>query len=244
MVTSLQKKLEELIRLAAENAGMRPAFYRALLKTEVYTLGEVTEELKRGSKKLALKPWAREDGTPIFPIFSSEEKMASVIDAGEPSIKVVARRLFEAHPEGWFVLNPHTETGKEFTPEEVQGLLDGSLFASEELKIEKNTQVLIGQPSEYPYELIKALNLLFGTLPGVHAAYIAEIDNPADEYPPHLIVGIENSGSFDKVAKETGMVARDFLGEDELLDVIQVKPNQGGIHAYLRRTMPIYLWKD
>ena len=54
------------------------------------------------------------------------------------------------------MLNPNLDYGKYFTAAEIERMLDGSIFALQHHVFEKETQVLIGQPEQYPSELVSA----------------------------------------------------------------------------------------
>jgi hypothetical protein len=133
------------------------------------------------------------------------------------------------------ILNPGSEFGKEFTKAEIESLLDGSIWKPSERYVAKEeTKIMIGQPSNYPKELMDALARYFRKTKEVKRAYLAHFFNPERDEKPHTLIGVEMSGDWDLVMSGAGMVARDVHIPDPPVDFIQIT-GKGGVEDYFKR---------
>lgn len=112
-------------------------------------------------------------------------------------------------------------------------IIDGSIWKpSESYQVKKETQVMIGQPSNYPHHLVDSLGRLFKGLKEVKRAYLAHFFNPEEDEKPHTLIGIEVSGNWEQVVSQAGLVARDIEVPDPPLDFMQMT-GRGGVEDYL-----------
>lgn len=239
--------LEELLRLAAKEPAHRPEFYQVLLESDVYVLGtagsgpEGPVTLAEGST-IELQNWESADGTPVLPFFSSLKTLQQAIEVEASYLQLPARALFEMTPGATLFLNPKAPYGKEFLPSEVQSLLaDGLSRAPQQRIAEKETRVLLGQPAEYPAQMIDSLTQLFAKHPNVKRGYVALMHDASLDEKPHLIVGIEASDDVERVIAEAGEVAADTAPEGEPVDLLRVQTGDSGVSRYLlEETKPFY----
>ena len=118
---------------------------------------------------------------------------------------------------------------------EIEALLDGSLFQpAERFVAERDTQVLLGQPANYPHALVEALGRLFQRRGDVEAAYLVHFYNPETDEAPHSLVGLEVSGDWSEIAGEAGMVAERVEVPDPPVDFVQIG-RSGSFDDYFHR---------
>jgi hypothetical protein len=138
-----------------------------------------------------------------------------------------ARSLFEITLGAPLFLNPKSPYGKEFLPEEVRHLLsDGVGQKPAQRTVEKDTNVLLGQPLQYPSRMIHSLTQLLAKHRNVKRAFLALMHDPSVDQKPHLIIGIEVDGDFERVMREAGNVAGDTAPDGEPVDLYRV--TEGG----------------
>lgn len=235
----LENHLEQLLAAAAQDPGQRPAFYRALLESDLYVLG-TAHETAGGDTQLELRVLEAE-GRRVIPIFSSEARIQEFVQREETYLQMNGRALLGTVTGSGtgLVLNPGAAYGKEFTPEEIAALLDGSLFRrGEEREVKAGEQVLLAQPARYPHELVRALRSFLAGQPAVRAAYLAQMHRPTLGDSPHLVIGID--GDLAAIAGEIGLVAREVLGEGEIVDLIPIAAEP--ISEYMTtQTEPFYV---
>jgi len=242
-----ENQLERLLRLAAKEPAHRPEFYRVLLDSPVFVLGSTDDEemgekyLEEGSA-LSLVNWQKEDGTSVIPFFSSFDTLQTSIEEDVGYLELPARVLFEMTQGANLIMNPHSEFGKEFLPDEVALLLDDQLGTHSEVRtIEKETEVMMGQPEIYPVQLVDSLTTLFSKHEIVKAAYLGLIHDASQDEQPNLIIGLQGDGDLEAVIHEAGTVAWDTTDEDEVVDFIVLDNENDGIAEYfLNETKPFY----
>lgn len=243
-----ENKLEEILRLAADEPAYRPQFCEVLLSSQVFLLGATgspsiggEENLEAGSQ-VQIQHWEKSDGSPVIPFFSSLEVLQKSIDSEESYLAMSARSLFEMTQGATLFLNPKSDYGKEFVPEEVSHLLSiGISQAPSERVVEKETKVLLGQPSNYPSKMVDSLTLLLAKHDNVKNAYLVLMHDTSVDEKPHLIVGIEADGDIEKVMREAGNVAGDTAPEGEPVDLYRVNENDSGLSQYfINETKPFY----
>lgn len=246
MDTKQENALEQSLRLAADEPAHRPDFFNTLLNASVYVLGTtdtgngpVTLE---GGSSIKLKNWRKPDGTSVIPFFTSLQTLQRAIDSEESYIEISARSLFEITLGTPLFLNPKSPYGKEFFPEEVRHMLsDGADQMPTPRTVEKATQVLLGQPSQYPSKMVNSLTQLLAKHRNVNRAFLALMHDASLDQKPGLIIGIEADGDIEQVIREAGSVARDTAPEGEAVDMCRVQEGEPGLSDYfLTKTTPFY----
>ncbi len=242
-----ENDLEELLMRASGDASVRGDFYTKLMWSQLYVITNNEGPLSDGEQTL------EEDTTVAIqtldngalPIFSSTNRIfdKKIIKEEVRYMAMKGQDFFELTKGATVVLNPFSDYGKEFTPGEIEAMLDGSIHDNvNEVTVEEDTEVLLGQPSNYPSELVTALGELFTNHPMVNAAYLCLIKMGNDEHKPHLLVGLDINGHMKDISPIAGALAENYLAEEEVIDFVQVNPNEDdGISGYLlKETEPFY----
>jgi hypothetical protein len=250
-------RLEELLLAAANDVSMRPQFYRELLNFDLYVLGEAVGPSKDlgGGQRESLGQDLRAQGYNVgsrmlVALFSSEERIREALDSKAfdqaKYIRMNARALFESFPQGTpFILNPKSSFGKEFEPQEVKAILDGSIFQKpKSSSISPGEQYYLGKPAIVPQKLIAALSAYFQKSDVVKEAYLAEIYVPSSGDEPHLILGIglrtNASRRLDDILPEIGMILEGITGGKEPVDIIEM--GTGQLQSFIReQTEPFFV---
>ncbi len=252
-----EPNLEELLKLAANDRIHAPEFYKKLLSSDVYVLGlieKVNNVNKSQEEAISLEPgdevsflfWYYEDGTQFLPIFSSLNVLQSVIKEDSQYIKFPAKALFEMVKGIPIILNPNAEYGREFLPREIESLLKNKTTQeSKPILIEKETEVLIGQPANYPDRLIDMLNKFLPKISQVKEAYLALYLNPAVDDKPVLLIAFDIEGGvqeYEKVRNEIGTVAHESAPERGPIDFVLLDKSDknNSINAYFQDKTPFY----
>jgi len=242
-----ENRLETLLRLAESEPAHRPEFCKRLLESNVFVLGEAEDdegvgEFMEESSTVALVSWQEGDGSETIPFFSSLETMQDSIEGDENYVELPARVLFEMTLGSKLVLNPHSEYGKDFYPDEINSLLaSGILHESSQQIIESEGEVLMGQPEENPSQLIDSLTTLFSKHANVKAAYLALIQDRDEGEEANLIIGIQGKGDLETVIQEAGLVAWDATEGNETIDFMVIEDDDDPISGYfLNECKPFY----
>jgi hypothetical protein len=230
-------ELEELLMAAAQDATARPRFCRTLLESELFVVVASGGD-NQGAR---IQTWQRDNQT-IVPVFSAPARLQEFMkETGIEEYEqtgVGGRELLTILQTAHVILNPVSDYGKEFYPEEIQGLLDGSeLKRLKVIALDESQPVLLSQPEEFPHALISALKSEFAREEAVAAAYLAQAhQTPAHRYA-QLVVGIEAASDYQPTAAIR--IAQEILGEDEFISFLRLGPDS--VSAYLREsTRPFY----
>ena len=243
-----ENKLEALLRLAADEPAHRPEFYNLLMDSEVFILGNTSQAggsdpvtLEAGDH-IQIKHWEKQDGAQIIPFFTSLSLLQQALEIEETYVALPAKSLFEMTLGATLFINPKSDYGKEFTPQEIEQLLsNGMNQAAVQRTVEKETSVLMGQPANYPTHMVESLNQLLAKHSNVNKAYLALMHDASTDEKPHLIIGIEASGDIEKVIREAGIVAADSAPDGEVVDLYRVNPDDSGLSQYfINHTTPFY----
>jgi hypothetical protein len=237
--------LDDLLKKAATDPAARPAFYKQLLTDDLIVITDKQENFEEGTRmfqentKINIASFP--DGS--IPVFTSTERIfeKGIVKEQVPYLKMKGADLLNLVQKAKLLLNPYSDFGKELLPDEISRILDGSIFeGGKEITIQKDTEVLLGQPANYPTAMVQALQNLFRTNPEVNAAYLGYIHDPESGLPPHLLVGIDTEGELSNVSKEAGLTAQQFLKEGEFIDIIKIDQNSGVSDYLLTQTKPFY----
>lgn len=182
--------------------------------------------MRKEGGSVQLQYWQGPDGTPALPFFTSLRALPRAVKQGASYLRLNARTLLEATRGARLVIHPRSQWGKELLPE--PGL--------QEHVVEKETQVLLGQPAQYPHALVQALSTLFSKLPQVHAAYLGLIYEQGAPGLPRLLIGVHAEGDFALVLHQTSSIIPDSVEPGTLVDFLQLQPGEsGGVAGYLTR---------
>lgn len=238
--------LEVALARAATEPADRPEFYRVLLASEVFVLGH-TESKGEGrvtvpsGEKLSIVNWEKADGTPVIPFFASLEALRRAIKEEQSYVALPARSLFEVTAGATLVLNPASSHVKEFFPNEIEALLTTGMNQAPQTRVvQKATQVLLGQPANYPTEMVSALTILLAKHRGVKAAYLCLMHDASTQEKPSLVVGFEGEG-LERAMQEAGSVAADTAPKGQPVDFIKVVVGDKGLSSYfIESVKPFY----
>ena len=128
-----ENSLEALMQAAAKDPGIVPAFYRALLDTEIYVL--TPEAPMKPGRRRSLKLQEKINiatvefkGMRWHPAFTSKKRISDYVKEPETCLGAAARNLFEMLPESNFWLNPLSECQKPLPATEIALLMNGKIF--------------------------------------------------------------------------------------------------------------------
>ncbi|MGA2288616.1 SseB family protein [Bradyrhizobium sp.] len=130
-----ENSLEALMQAAGKDPGVAPAFYQALLASEIYVL---TPEMpikpgRRRSLKFQEKinlATVEFKGMTWLPAFTSKKRISDYVKEPETCLGAAARNLFEMLPNANFWLNPLSECQKPLPSTEIALLMNGKIFAA------------------------------------------------------------------------------------------------------------------
>ena len=244
---SPQNLLEMALARAAAEPATRPEFYRLLLESEVYVIGHTDvpgdgrTTIPSGAK-LSIVNWEKKDGKPFIPFFSSLESLQRVLKAEARFVAMPARNFFEITRGATLILNPALSHGKEFFPSEIDALLaTGVNHVATERVVKKATKVLLGQPANYPSEMVFSLTSLLAKHPNVKAAYLCLMHDAESTSAPVLVVGFDGGSDIKAAMREAGAVAADTAPRGQPVDFVEIKHGEAGVSDYLVKSVkPFY----
>lgn len=234
-----------LMRASADPAG-RPDFARALMDTQVFVvLVSESGKIEAGPDGNAVIPAGAKLSMPtatrgeehLVPFFSARSRAKAWFKGDHIVAPDTVRELFERSVGQSFVLNPGSDYGKEFTPNEVRRLLAGHFDEGQQtVTIEKPEQVLLAHPKEIPTDLIEALAREFTKVPSVRGAWLM-LAMRAGASEQSWMLGVDHKGSWQDVRAAIGRaVAGDVLNGW----VLDAKPLDGSeLSMTLRTGIPI-----
>ena len=237
-----KNQLEELLIKAATNPSARPRFLKSLLESEIFIVqNDPPVEESDSTKQFHTETIELDDGK-YLPVFSSPERLQSFKSSDTGYLSVNGRTFLKATRGINVLLNPGLTYARIFTSEEIADLLDGAIWLPPEPeKSERETQIMIGQPANYPTELVETLKRFFKRRDEVKRAWLGHIYNPETDESAHSLVAIEVDDNWDEVSSQTGTVASAVAIPDPPVDILQISGN-GGIEDYfLNNVEPFYV---
>lgn len=241
-----QNKLERSLVQAATDAAHRPQFYKDVVESDIFIIQEGTPPETSGKTTLkeGLQLQIRHiesEGKQFIPIFSSLPRLQAVLQHEVGYIAINTLEFMKITQGADLLLNPGSDYGKEFTKEEIASILDGSIWKpTESFVAKKETKIMIGQPANYPKELVDALSRLFKKTKEVKRAYVAHFFNPERDEKPHSLIAVEVTSNWDMVSACAGIVARDVPSPDPPVDFIQITGTGGLEDYFIRECKPFY----
>ena len=224
--------LYRLLRLAIEQPGYRPAFYRELLNSRVLSLvypGPVALSAT-GVPMLKFVEWKRKDGALMIPFFSSQARLLENPPSAENSVRLSVPQLFEMNQGADFHLNPNCEFGRSFTASEAESLLligVPGLPAQDNFSEDRSSG--IRSTRVRPAEMLNSLVVYFSRQQEVQRAYFAERIDLDTGIPKSWFVGIEVQGEVLQTMTGAATIVQDHQWGDRPIDILPL--GDGGFSA-------------
>jgi tetratricopeptide (TPR) repeat protein len=127
-----ENELEKSLMQSASDISARKDFYQKLLWNQLFVLTAEHSDSEEGIQTMET------DGIVHFitfpnghiPIFTSENRIfdKGVIKETVPCLSLKGQDLFEAAKGATFILNPYSAYAKELVPEEIEWLMDGTIY--------------------------------------------------------------------------------------------------------------------
>jgi hypothetical protein len=232
--------LEVALKQGADDPALRPQFFAELLDSKVLIIpagsmprvvnGVTPEDTRIEITRVSV------GGRDCVAFFTSEARLP----VGAAYLTLSARALFQMTHGAYLVLNPGAAYGKEFFPEEVARLLGGSIFEPTERYVaQKPMKIMIGQPSEYPNELVTALSRLYGHGTEVRRAWVAFYHSPERDREGGLLIGLDvEAEAMNRVAGQTGIVIESVRKTQNYVDLVRY--DGFGVSEYFTDQKPFY----
>lgn len=237
--------LEDLLRMAILEPAYRPEFYTRILEEDVIVLAS-SEAFAEGeivaSEAVEIRLLAHGDGS--VPVFTSADRIYdnNMVEGTVQYYKIGGRNLFEATKGVTLVLNPYSEYGKEFLPEEVEQLLGGRILSALERPFAAGeAEVEIGEPMEMPLDMCNSLSILFAQHPQVRAAYLALIRPAGSQEDPHFIIALDADDESPELFNAIGYTANSYLGDDAYIDMMVLGKSKNLAPYFYEEAKPFYV---
>lgn len=127
-----ENELEKSLMQAATNISAQKDFYQKLLWNQLYVLtgkNSVSEEGIQTLEKDTTVQFVTFEGGQI-PVFTSTNRIfdKGIIKEVVPYLSLKGQDLFEVAKGATFILNPYSHYGKELIPEEIENLMNGTIY--------------------------------------------------------------------------------------------------------------------
>jgi len=242
--------LEKTLYKAVEDHNEAPVFYNELMDSKIYVLGkpEVAKEgefILEEEQAVIIQHWERgDDQSPVVPFFTSLEMLQNAIEVDEPYLELSTIDLFQLTIGAPLVLNPNSNLGMEFEPEDIALLLDTDLMENKKHTLDQKTEVLLGYAENISDVFVSVLSAFFKKNAEVEAAYLGTIKVPIDDDKEHLMVGIQGNGDLDKIIdiaiKKISLLEDDMMYET--VDFYVIDQDDPDISAFMVENIaPFYL---
>lgn len=233
---------------AANDPAFAPQFYTDFAQADVFIIQHGKQHSEKAESTIMEAGETIQiqnieyNGRPHIPVFSSLTRLRATLDNEVAYLGMNALELLNLTKGSPLFLNPGSDYGKEITAKEASSILDGSIWQpTERFVAQKKTEIMIGQPANYPTELVAALTRFFKRKKQVERAWLAHFLNPERDKTAHTLVAIETSGGYDEIAAEVGIVASNVYMPDPPLDLTPITGRSGGIEDYfLKNAEPFY----
>jgi hypothetical protein len=194
--------LEHALARAADDPEYFPEFFRLLMESRVYVVGEMEDGddgRRSGGATMLLAGVTGADGEDAIPFFSSLAMLRRAMDDPRPYVHLPVRVLFETTKGMRLVLNPFSPMPRLFLPAEVRHLLAGTeppQVTVQQVLLQKGTAVDLTEPDDAAREAGRVLVPVLATIPEVRAAYVARAEFPHEPGERYLVVGIDAGPAY------------------------------------------------
>lgn len=225
-----QNALEQALVLAVQRPDERLHFYQALLEEPLFALTDPQPESGLKAIEEGQQVFLRcfEEG--LVPVFSSVERIGEngQLQGPQAFIQLKGRELLQLLPaQASMVLNPFSEVGKMFAPDELHGLRTGALLspqaAAERTAQALEPQVRLAAPAQPLPQVEQALRELFAQHAHILEAYLVQVFDPHPQL--HYLLALHMEGDPEQDIFETaGPLVEQLLDEQQVVDFARLSP--------------------
>lgn len=243
-----ENELEKDLRLVATGNGTAAEFYQTLLRSEIFVLGDLGNNAEhhvstvlKAESPLNIQSWTKDDGTEVIPFFTSLAAVQKFLKSENTYVAISAANLFEITLGAHLVLNPKSDYSRDFSPHEVSLLIgrpDGSSVTKH--VVEEKIPVSIGQPAQYPQDLVDALINVLPLHEDVSCAFLAQIVGRNGNPNPELIIGLQSRSEIGSILPELSNHMQGKTQDGQAVMIVRVEPGNEGVSEYMLRTTPFY----
>lgn len=200
-----ENELEQALVRAVDDAAARPLFYRLLMSSNVFVVGEIGRRVaadrpaKLKSDDVIKLAFVEREGRKFHPVFSARTRLETFTPPDKARFCLKGRDLFLATRGAQFVLNPGSEAGKELLPDEL-----GHWLAVLAREAQGAVQRTVGLPKKRPAALLKALGVLFVNRQ-VQSARFVEIREGSKA---QLVLAVETQADWRRLKREISAAAQ------------------------------------
>lgn len=214
---------------AANNPDLRPAFQRGLLDAQLYAATPTVPEASQirqtqAGEQLSLLNVTGPDGTPITAIFTAQERIVEVFGMGVGFVGVRGQELLSMLAGHGAWLNPGFPYSLYWTADELSALLGLAVPRV----VQRETQVMLGVPSNPPVALIDALRTKLASDDRIVEAWFALAHWP-DEGASSWHLDIRTELPPEDVRHLLAETFRNAQNDGLPLDMVVNKPGDAGI---------------
>lgn len=120
-----------------------------------------------------------------------------------------------------FVINPYGQNII-ITPK----LMEYFQQRKSEITLKKDSKIFLGQPADYPYEMVDALIAFFKNRKEVDSAYLF-LAHREEDITPNLLFVIDFSGDKMELFPQIADIAQNYLGKNDFVDIIALDTSFG-----------------
>lgn len=239
LVRIMNKFLNE--RSAENEIDLIDRITQAQFLSPIIMDGEIQNGTIKASATISFKMLTNNSNEPFFMAFTdweelskwSKEKEETLISTYEDLKSMVEK---DAQRVKGFVINPYGQNIV-ITPELMQYFSQ----IKSEIVIKKDTKIMLGQPANYPHEMVNALSKFFTEHREVESAYLF-LAHKEDDEKPNLLFVIDFTGEKTSLFPQIAAVAQNYLGKDEYIDLIPMNTSFG--KDATKNTKPFYKKKN
>lgn len=236
-----ENELERALVRASGDATYADGFYRRLIDEDLLFIQQPGSSDTNDSVGIATLDI---DGTAHLPIFSSLSRLQEAIDREVTYAAVNGLELLRMTSGLPLVLNPASEYGKQITAAEAAAIIDGSIFETDGRKVlPAGSTYLIGEPKNYPSELVEVLQRMFAERPAIIRAWVAQIMIVDADTAPNTLVGIESDKDLAALVTEARNVLQHVNIAEATVDFVPVG-DPDDIGGYFLDKAPFYSRKE
>lgn len=232
-------ELEHLLELATTEPAHGPAFFRALLSSDVFALISADDTATRGFA-VRYVTWTGADGVRVVPFFASRGAVRRALTKKTRAVRLECREFLESCRGATVVLNPNENYTFRLAPDELDRLVSTGLPDAPEVYVSQADQQVAFRMPQAPPSFLDSLRLLLARHRGVQAAYLATMTSALETVAVWLIaIRSDHVDDAGRVATElSSTLAGAHL--DHTVDLMRIDPGSTMDADFRREMLPFY----
>lgn len=210
-------------------------FIDVLLDSDIYVIG--SENVRSG--ELSLYSVNVKNEKMVVPVFTNLDELKSYNEEKLDYLKMNCRKLFKTIKHSYVYLNPKSEYGKSYSPEQLKAFMDYYDMKVHDTVLEQGTELIVRKSEKCSAKMLEQLTAFFSKHDNIAKAYVFDMVNPKKDDKAHLLLILDFKQEDTTVYQDILTIVQKFIAKDDYMNIMSTE--QKAAQKFIANQQPFYI---